>query len=52
MAQLHLAFASPVAAIKRQNERELSYRLGEFDWLPFVIRQLEIGKALADLQIH
>jgi hypothetical protein len=52
MAQLHLAFASPIAAIKRQDERKFSDGLRKFDDLTVLIRQLEVGKALADLQVH
>jgi hypothetical protein len=52
VAQLHLAFASPIAPIKRQDKRKLSDRVGELDRLPVMIRQLEIGKTLTDLQIH
>jgi hypothetical protein len=38
MAQLHLAFASPVAAIKRQDEGKLSNQLGQLNRLSIMIR--------------
>jgi len=52
MAQLHLAFASPVTAIERQYEWKLSNDFGKFDNLAVLVRQLKVGKALADLQVH
>jgi hypothetical protein len=52
MAQLHLAFASPIATVERQDKGEFSDGLRKFDDLTVLIRQLEVGKALADLQIH
>jgi hypothetical protein len=52
MAQLHLAFASPVTAVERQDEWKLSDGLGKFDDLTVLIRQLKVGKALADFQVH
>jgi hypothetical protein len=52
MAQLHLALPSPVAAVKSQDEGKLSDHFRELDLLPVLIGQLDIGKTLADSQIH
>jgi hypothetical protein len=52
MAQLHLAFASPITAVKSQDERKFADQLGKLDLLVLVIRQFNIGEPLADFQIH
>jgi hypothetical protein len=52
MAQLHLAFASPVTSVKSQDEGKLAHQLGQFHELAFMVGQLDIGKLLTDLEIH
>jgi hypothetical protein len=52
MAQLHLAFGSPVATVKSQDEWELADQFGQFCRLVFMVRQLDIGKFLTDFEIH
>jgi hypothetical protein len=52
VAQLHLAFSSPVAPVERQYEGKLSNRIGELNRLAILIRQFEVRKTLADLQFH
>jgi hypothetical protein len=47
MAQLHLAFPSPVATVERQNEWKLSDSFRQFDRLTVLIGQFEIGKTFA-----
>jgi hypothetical protein len=38
MAQLHLAFSSPVAAVKRKDERKLSNESRKAYLLPVLVR--------------
>jgi hypothetical protein len=52
VAQLHLAFSSPVAPVKRQYEWKFADGIGELNRLAILIGQLEVRKVLADLQIH
>jgi hypothetical protein len=52
VAQLHLAFSSPVSSIEGQNEWKFSGQVGEFHSLPVLIWQLKIGEALANGKIH
>jgi hypothetical protein len=49
MAQLHLAFGSPVAAVKSQDERKLADQIGQLHRLIFLVGQLDVGKFLTDL---
>jgi hypothetical protein len=52
MAQLHLAFRSPVAAVESQDKRKLTHQLRELSRLTVLIRQLEVGKLLANSLVH
>jgi hypothetical protein len=52
MAQLHLAFPSPVAPVKRQNEWELTDEFQKPYRLAAVIRELDVRKTGADFLIH
>jgi hypothetical protein len=52
MAQLHLAFRSPVAAVESQDKRKLAHQLRELSRLTILIRQLEVRKLLADSLVH
>jgi hypothetical protein len=52
MAQLHLAFGSPVAAVKSQDERKLADQFGQLHGLVFLVGQLDVWKLLTDLEIH
>jgi hypothetical protein len=52
VAQLHLAFGSPVTAVKADNQWEFPRKLRNFDPLSFVILELDIGKALTDCLVH
>jgi hypothetical protein len=52
MAQLHLAFASPVTAIEGKNEWKFPNQLGKLNHLPVLIGKLDIRESLADTLIH
>jgi hypothetical protein len=52
VVQLHLALSSPIASIKRDNERKFSRDLRKRNRLALVIRQLKIRKPLSDGLIH
>jgi hypothetical protein len=52
VAQLHLALPSPIASVEGQDEGKLADQLGQLHLLAFVIRQLDIGEAIADLKVH
>jgi hypothetical protein len=52
VAQLHLAFSSPVAPVKRHDERKLSGNLGKRHGLALVIRQFKIREPLSDGLVH
>lgn len=52
VAQLHLAFGSPVAAIEADDQREFARKLRKFHRLPLMVLQLDIGKAFTDSLIH
>jgi hypothetical protein len=52
VAQLHLALPSPVATIEREDKGKFANQPGKFDELAFMIRQFDIGKLLADFQVH
>jgi hypothetical protein len=52
MAQLHLAFGSPIAAVKRQDKWKLADQFGQLYRLVFMVGQLDIGKLLVDLEFH
>jgi hypothetical protein len=52
MAQLHLAFGSPIAAVKRQDKGKLADQLGQLYRLVFMVGQLDVGKLLVDFEIH
>src|SRR5438552_1784796 len=41
VAQLHLAFASPVAAIEGENKGKFPDQLRKLDWLAILIRELD-----------
>src|ERR1041385_1575864 len=48
MAQLHLTLSSPVAPIKRQDERKFSDESRKLHRLPVLVRQFYIWKVLAN----
>jgi hypothetical protein len=52
VAQLHLALGSPVSAVKGNDQRKFSRKLREFQPLPLVVWQLDIGKTSTDCLIH
>jgi hypothetical protein len=52
VAQLHLAFSSPVTTIEGQDKRKFAHQFGKSNRLIIVIGQLEIGKPFADFQVH
>jgi hypothetical protein len=52
MAQLHLAFPSPVAAVERQDEGKFADQFRELYLLPVLIGQFNIGETLADFKFH
>jgi len=52
MAQLHLAFASPVSAIERQDQWKFAGILRKLNRLTVMIDHLEIGELLANILIH
>ncbi|MGE5303429.1 MAG: hypothetical protein ACM3TN_08885, partial [Alphaproteobacteria bacterium] len=52
VAQLHLALGSPVTAVEGDDYRKFSCKLREFQPLPLVVWQLDIGKSSTDCLIH
>jgi hypothetical protein len=52
MAQLHLAFASPVTAVERKDERKFPNQLGKLNCLAVVVRQLDIWERSPDTLVH
>src|SRR5688572_32217470 len=52
MAQLHLAFASPVAAIERQDQWKFASILRKLNRLTVMIDHFKIEELLADILIH
>ena len=52
VAQLHLAFASPVTAVERQNEGEFSDQLGKLYRLAVVIGKFNIWEPMSNALIH
>lgn len=52
VAQLHLAFGSPVATVEGNDQREFPRNLRKFHPLPVLVLQFDIGKPLADCLIH
>lgn len=52
VAQLHLAFGSPIAPIKDRDERELSGYFRELDLPPVVVRKFQIRETFANGLIH
>jgi hypothetical protein len=52
VAQLHLAFASPVTAVERQNEGEFAGQLGKLYRLAVLIGKLNIREPLSNALIH
>ena len=52
VAQLHLAFGSPVATVEGNDQREFPRNLRKFHPLPVLVLQFDIGKPLADDLIH
>jgi hypothetical protein len=52
MAQLHLAFTSPVTAVERNDEGKFSHQLRKLDHLAVLIGKLYIRKSPSDALIH
>jgi hypothetical protein len=52
MAQLHLAFASPVTAVERQDEGKFPHQLRKLGHLAVLIGKLDIREAPSDALIH
>jgi hypothetical protein len=52
VAQLHLAFPSPITPVKTEDEGKFSDQRGQSHWLVVMVRQLEVRKFFTDLEIH
>jgi hypothetical protein len=52
MAQLHLAFASPVSPIEGKNEGKLSDQLGKFNQLAVLIGKLDVREFFSNDLVH
>jgi hypothetical protein len=52
MAQLHLAFTSPVTAVERNDEGKFSHQLRKLDHLAVLIGKLDIRESLSNSLIH
>jgi len=52
VAQLHLAFPSPVPAVEGKNEGKFANQLGKLNYLTVLIGKLVIGESLSDGLIH
>jgi hypothetical protein len=52
MAQLHLAFASPVTAVKRQDEGKFPHELRKLGRLSILVWKLDIRKPPSNALIH
>jgi len=52
VAQLHLAFPSPVPAVKGKNEGKFANQLGKLNQLAVLIGKLDIRESLSDSLIH
>jgi hypothetical protein len=52
VAQLHLAFPSPVAPVKRDDQGKLPGKLRDFNELTVVIGHFKIWKSLSNSLVH